>query len=503
MCRPRVSTRPACRGVFCVISGATAARARGRGRLSGGRGHAAPGRSPLPPGERPRQARRQHQEHPSGKGKHDDDQTPSRGRAGGSRHRGGPAVSRGRARRPGGACGWGPGCPAPAAMGMMGLHAGLYGSRAYPHGAGHAGYQSGYRYRHLDLGVWNIRRLAGRTLVVYVHGTRAGAMTVSRSGYAHLYRSAGVPRCQPGQPVRVRTGTAPWSPPARCAASRRQQARPARTAQPRSSALPGAPGAGEPGARPPGSRTPHDRQHSPGAGRNRPDGDHDDTQANQHPGRRRGDSRGRHRDRGGHRRQQLPRPARRRILSRPRILPVPAASAGPGYTWYQSMMSGSYGGMMMGGGPAGGWMMSQAGYQWMTGGTGAPGWMTGGTLPGRMMGARRWHRPREDHGPPVGGRPRAAGQRRAGRRARRPGPGRRPHRPGGWHHHLHHRTVRLTVLAARPAGPTRHSASRAWSTPPSSCPAGAQVSIEVINADPDTAHGLVSPRHRHHRRRCR
>jgi len=93
--------------------------------------------------------------------------------------------------------------PARAAMGMMHLEAGLRGG--YPHAAGHAGYQSGYRYRHLDLGVWNIRQLAGRTLVVYVHGTRAGTMTVSRYGYAHLYRSAGVPSCQPGQPVRVRT----------------------------------------------------------------------------------------------------------------------------------------------------------------------------------------------------------------------------------------------------------------------------------------------------------
>jgi hypothetical protein len=31
-------------------------------------------------------------------------------------------------------------------------------------------------------------------------------------------------------------------------------------------------------------------------------------------------------------------------------------------------------------------MMSPAGYQWMTGGAGAPGWMRGGTLPSAMMG---------------------------------------------------------------------------------------------------------------------
>ena len=37
----------------------------------------------------------------------------------------------------------------------------------------------------------------------------------------------------------------------------------------------------------------------------------------------------------------------------------------------------------------------------------------------------------------------------------------------------------------------RPSASPAWSTPPSPSRPGAQVSIQVINADPDTVHGLV------------
>ena len=60
-------------------------------------------------------------------------------------------------------------------------------------------------YRHLDVQVWNVRRLAGSRLVVYVHGARAGTMIVSRSGYAHLYLARGVMPCQAGQPVRVRT----------------------------------------------------------------------------------------------------------------------------------------------------------------------------------------------------------------------------------------------------------------------------------------------------------
>jgi len=65
-----------------------------------------------------------------------------------------------------------------------------------------------------------------------------------------------------------------------------------------------------------------------------------------------------------------------------------AAYSGPGYSWYRSMMGGYYGGggMMTDGSSSYGWMMSQAGYQWMTGGTGTPGWMTGGTLPAAMMG---------------------------------------------------------------------------------------------------------------------
>jgi len=38
------------------------------------------------------------------------------------------------------------------------------------------------------------------------------------------------------------------------------------------------------------------------------------------------------------------------------------------------------------GGSSYGWMMSEAGYRWMTGGAASPGWMTGGSLPGMMMG---------------------------------------------------------------------------------------------------------------------
>ncbi|HET9080028.1 MAG TPA: hypothetical protein VFO01_05880 [Trebonia sp.] len=72
-------------------------------------------------------------------------------------------------------------------------------------------------------------------------------------------------------------------------------------------------------------------------------------------------------------------------VSGPSGRPVAAGKpAGPGYSWYQSMMSRHYGGSMMGGSP-GGWMMGRQGYQWMMGGASAPGWMRGGRSPGSMM----------------------------------------------------------------------------------------------------------------------
>ena len=68
----------------------------------------------------------------------------------------------------------------------------------------------------------------------------------------------------------------------------------------------------------------------------------------------------------------------------------PAAAGAPSYTYYQSMMSrylsGTGGSMMGGTDPSYGWMMGQAGYQWMFGGTSAPAWMRGGQLPVSMMG---------------------------------------------------------------------------------------------------------------------
>lgn len=92
------------------------------------------------------------------------------------------------------------------AQARMELQAGVHGSSAYPHAGWHASYESYYR-RELHVGVWNIRRLGGRTLVVYVHGTKAGTMRVYGYWSAHLNRYRGVPACRAGDAVRVRTGS--------------------------------------------------------------------------------------------------------------------------------------------------------------------------------------------------------------------------------------------------------------------------------------------------------
>jgi len=167
-----------------------------------------------------------------------------------------------------------------------------------------------------------------------------------------------------------------------------------------------------------------------------------------------------------------------------------AASAGPGYSWYRSMMSGYYGsGTMMGG--SGGWMMSTAGYQWTTGGAGAPGWMSRGSLPGAMMGTSAGTDPGKIMGSLWANAPgprvstaRAAtlgGQVPAGARIDR----------AANTITFTATTIRVTVLASPSGGPDETFRLAGMTNPAIVVPAAARVSIEVINADPDTAHGLV------------
>jgi rusticyanin len=165
----------------------------------------------------------------------------------------------------------------------------------------------------------------------------------------------------------------------------------------------------------------------------------------------------------------------------------PGTSAAPAYPWYRSMMSGYYGGGMMGA-SSGGWMMSPAGYRWMTGGTSAPGWMRGGALPATMMGAGT------DPGTVMGTlfadapgpRVSPAAAQQLGRQA-----------PAGASIERAARTVTFStrsvhlVVLASPSMPAESFRIAGLTNPAISVPAGAHVTIELINADGDMAHGLV------------
>jgi rusticyanin len=170
----------------------------------------------------------------------------------------------------------------------------------------------------------------------------------------------------------------------------------------------------------------------------------------------------------------------------------PAAAgtpAGAGYSWYQSMMSRNYSGSMMGGSP-GSWMMGRQVYQWMMGGTSAPGWMRGGRLPGSMMMGGTTD-PGQLMGKLWAGAP---GPRVGAAQAIRLG----SQIPAGASINRAANTVtfaaasvHLVAVASPAGGPDETFRIAGLVNPAITVPAGAKVSIEVINADPDTAHGLV------------
>ncbi len=152
------------------------------------------------------------------------------------------------------------------------------------------------------------------------------------------------------------------------------------------------------------------------------------------------------------------------------------------------MMGGYLGGSMMGGGSYG-WMMGSAGYRWMTGVSGVPGWMRGGRFPGFMMSTgtdmgkfmgRLWaNAPGPQVSPAQAAR--LGSQVPAGARVNRA---------------IHAITfttssVRLVALASPAGGPDETFRIAGLVNPTLAVPAGSHVTIEVINADNDTAHGLV------------
>jgi len=165
----------------------------------------------------------------------------------------------------------------------------------------------------------------------------------------------------------------------------------------------------------------------------------------------------------------------------------PATTQDQQYTYYRSMMGRYHGGMMMGG--PGGWMMGGPGYRWMTGGGRIPGWMHGGRLPGYMMGAST------DPGKIMGRFwANAPGPRVSPARALRLG----GQAPAGAHIDRATNTVtftttrvRLAVLASPAGGLDETFRIAGLIDPKLVVPVGARVTMEVVSADPDTAHGLV------------
>jgi len=183
---------------------------------------------------------------------------------------------------------------------------------------------------------------------------------------------------------------------------------------------------------------------------------------------------------------------------------APAASSAsytsPGYSWYQSMMSGYYGNGtssgMMGATSYGsyGWMMSHAGYQWMTGsGTAAPGWMAGGTLPTAMMSTGMMGGS-TDPGKVMGTLfADAPGYRVSATQATVLG----TEVPAGAQVGRAANTITFTTanvtlaVLASPSMPAESFRIAGMTNPAISVPAGAHVTIELVNADADMAHGLV------------
>jgi len=131
-----------------------------------------------------------------------------------------------------------------------------------------------------------------------------------------------------------------------------------------------------------------------------------------------------------------------------------------------------------------------SGYTVMMGGTGAPQWMMGGALPGWTMTGGTG-----DPGKTMGNwLANAPGARISAADAARLG----EQTPAGATIDRTRRrivftttAVHLTALAGPPGGPDETFRIAGLVNPTLVVPVGAQVSIQVVNADPDTAHGLV------------
>ena len=152
---------------------------------------------------------------------------------------------------------------------------------------------------------------------------------------------------------------------------------------------------------------------------------------------------------------------------------------------YGPMMGGSgYGPMMVGGYP---WT-SRSGYGWMMGGSGAPGWMIGGSLPGSVT------RGNDDMGEVM-----------SKLFANAPGPRLSPAQaatlgdevPRGATVDRSTNTLTFSghkanfAVLASPSMPAENFKLAGLTDPTIVVPKGAQVHVELVNADDDMAHGFV------------
>jgi rusticyanin len=144
---------------------------------------------------------------------------------------------------------------------------------------------------------------------------------------------------------------------------------------------------------------------------------------------------------------------------------------------------------MMGSTSSRGAMMGETGFRWMMGGLDAPAWMRGSALPGYLMGTSR------DSGKVMGALfANAPGTRVDPAQAARLG---RQIPAGATVSSARHRitfsgtSVRFVVLASPAGGPDETFRIAGMVDPVVVVRAGARVSIQVVNADPDTAQGLV------------
>lgn len=160
---------------------------------------------------------------------------------------------------------------------------------------------------------------------------------------------------------------------------------------------------------------------------------------------------------------------------------------GSAYSYYQSMM-GRYGGNSMMGGSYGS-MTGVSGYSWIMGGANAPGWMHGGTLPGYMMGADT------DPGKVMGRLfANGPGPRVSSVKATQLGnsvPVDTSVSAGNNSITFSGNSANLVALASPAGGPDETFRMAGTVNPTISVKTGTRVTIEVVNADPDTAHGLV------------